>query len=141
MAGSADFEVKPLLVEGVCVDAATLPGLVVEQVAGGLQINANASTAFSQMPIVADKDVMRMKTVDDAWVQDENMCAIRVRENEFVNVYVASGNNITARGTGLSLDGTGKLKIALTDGTEQVLFYSDEIINVVADALVRVRVA
>ena len=141
IAGSADYDVKPLYVEGVCLTASLLPGTVVEQVATGLQTNASAATVFGQMPLVADMDLLRQKTVDDAWVQNENMQAVRVRENEFVNVLVAAGNNITARGVGLSLNGSGLLKIALTDGTEQILFYSDEIINVTANALVRVRVA
>ena len=73
--------------------------------------------------------------------------AIKLRSGEFANVLVADGNNILASGVPLSLNGAGLLKIAVTPATvgvtsEQVLCYSDEIINVSgADALVRVRVA
>lgn len=136
-----DANHKPLNVEGEAL-AAILPGTVVEQVATGLQANANAATVFGQELLVADKDQMLTKSVDDAWTINENMVAIKLRSGEFANVLVADGNNITSRGTPLSLNGSGLLKIALTDGTEQVLCYSDEIINVSgANALVRVRVA
>lgn len=141
-----DSNHKPLNVEGVAI-AATLPGLIVEQIATGLQINAAAATVFGQELLVADKDQMRSKSVDDAWTIAENMVAIKLRSGEFANVIVADGNDITAKGVPLSLNGAGKLKIAVTPATvgvtsEQVLCYSDEIIDTTgADALVRVRVA
>lgn len=137
---------KPLNVEGKAI-AATLPGLIVEQVATGLQINAAAATLFGQELLVADKDQQRSKSVDDSWTINENMVAIAPRSGEFVNVIVVDGNDITSRGTPLSLNGAGKLKIAVTPAvvgatSEQVLAYSDEIVNTTgADALVRVRVA
>lgn len=137
---------KPLNVEGVAV-AAVLPGIIVEQVAAGLQANAAAATVFGQELLVTDKDQMRSKSVDTAWTIDENMVAIKLRSGEFANVMVADGNDITARGVPLSLNGAGKLKIAVTPATvgvtsEQVLCYSDEIVDTTgADALVRVRVA
>jgi hypothetical protein len=147
-AGPADgAESKPLHVEGVSLTASVLPGTIVEQVATGLQTNANAATVFGQELLVADKDKMRSRSVDTAWTQNENIVAIKARSGEFLNVLVADGNNITAKGTPLSLDGSGMLKIAVTPATvgatsEQVLCYADEIINVSgADALVRVRVA
>lgn len=141
-----DANHKPLNVEGKAL-AATAPGTVMEEVATGLQANANAATVFGQELLVADKDQMRSKSVDDAWAISENMVAIKLRSGEFANVLVADGNNLTARGVPLSLNGSGLLKIAVTPATvgvtsEQVLCYSDEIINVSgADALVRVRVA
>jgi hypothetical protein len=145
--GPADgANAKPLNIEGKAI-AAIAPGTVVEEVAGGLQANANAATVFGQELLVADKDQMRSKTVDDAWTINENMVAIKARSGDILNVLVADGNNITSRGVPLSLDGSGLLKIAVTPATvgatsEQVLCYSDEIINVSgADALVRVRVA
>jgi hypothetical protein len=141
-----DSNHKPLNVEGKAI-AAVLPGTVVEEVATGLQANANAATVFGQELLVADKDQMRSKSVDDAWTINENMVALKLRSGEFANVLVADGNNITARGVPLSLNGSGLLKIAVTPAvvgatSEQVLCFSDEIINVSgADALVRVRVA
>lgn len=135
--GYADSEYsKPLNVEGKAI-AAVLAGTIVEQVASGLQANANAATVFGQRLLIADKDQMRSRSVDDAWTINENMVSIALRSGEAANVLVAAGNNITSSGTPLSLDGTGKLKIA-SPATEQVLCFSDEIINVTADALVRV---
>lgn len=136
---------KPLNVEGVAIDA-MLPGTIVENVAGGLQTNATAATVAGQEMLVADKDQMRSKSVDDAWTINENMVAIKARSGEFLNVIVAAGNDITSRGVPLSLDGSGKLKIAVNPATvgvtsEQNMAYSDEIINAVADTLVRVRIA
>lgn len=147
-AGPADNDSrKPLTVEGVCLTASLLPGTVVEEVATGLQANANAATVFGQELLVADKDQLRSRSVDDAWTQNENMTAIKARSGEFLNVLVEDGNNLTARGIPLSNNGAGLLQIATIPATvgatsEQVLAYSDEIINVSgADALVRVRVA
>ena len=141
-----DANHKPLLVEGKAI-ASTLPGLVMEEIATGLQINATAATVFGQELLVANKDWIKSKSVDDAWTINENMEAVKLRSGEFANVIVVDGENITSRGVPLSLNGAGKLKIAVTPATvgatsEQVLAYSDEIINVSgADALVRVRVA
>ena len=137
---------KPLHLEGVSLTASLLPGTVVEQVATGLQANAAAATLFGQELIVADKNELMSKSVDDVWTQNENMVAVRPRSGDFVNVLVATGNNIVSRGTPLSLNGAGLLRIAITPATvgvtsEQVLCYSDEIIDVTANALVRVRVA
>ena len=135
------------IIEGVCVTANVLPGTVVENVAAGLQVNANAATVFGQELIIADKNSLLQKNVDEAWTQNENMVAFKAESGDIFNVLVADGNDITARGTPLSLNGAGKLKIAVTPATvgatsEQVLAYSDEIIDVSgADALVRVRIA
>lgn len=140
--GSAD---KPLNVEGVCLSSSLLPGSVVEEVATGLQRNATAATVFGQELLVADKDQQRTKSVDTAWTQNENMVAIKPRSGEYVNILVATGQALV-RGTPLSLNGAGLLKIAVTPATvgatsEQVLAYSDETVTTTATQLVRCRVA
>lgn len=141
---------KPLNVEGKALAAGILPGTVVESVATGLQANAAAATLFGQELLVADKDQQRSKSVDDAWAISENMVALKPRSGEFVNVLVAVTQDITHSGMPLSLNGSGLLKIAVTPATvgvtsEQVLCYSDEIIDTTGGAaggtLVRVRVA
>lgn len=135
---------KPLNVEGKAITAIA-PGTVVEQVATGLQINANAATVFGQELLVADKDQMRSLSVDDAWTIDENMVAIAARSGEFLNVLVVTGQALVS-GVPLSLNGAGLLKIAVTPATvgvtsEQVLCYADETVTTTATQLVRVRVA
>lgn len=147
-AGPADGPAdKPLHIEGVSLTAGLLPGELVEEVATGLQRNANAATLFGQEILFADKDTLRSKSVDDAWTQNENMVAIKARSGEILNVRVAAGQNITARGVPLSSNGDGTLKIAVIPAvvgvtSEQPVAYSDEIINTGgAAALVRVRIA
>lgn len=145
-AGPADgSNHKPLNVEGVAL-AAIAPGTVVESVATGLQVNASAATLFGQELLVADKNQQQTKSIDDPWVINENMVAIKARSGEFLNVLVATGQAITERGKPLSLNGAGLLKIAVTPATvgvtsEQVLAFADEIITTIATTLVRVRIA
>jgi len=142
-----DANHKPLNVEGKALAADILPGMAVESTATGLQKNATAATEFSHLLLVADKDQMRSKSVDDLWTLNENMVAIQPRSGEFINVLVVDGNNITVNDTPMTVNGAGKFKIAVTPATvgvtsEQVLAFADEIINVSgADALVRVRIA
>lgn len=139
-AGPAESgECQPLTVEGIALDA-MLPGTVVSIAATGLQTSAVAATVFGQLLLVADKDELRTRAIDEARVVGDSMQAIQGRSGEYLNVLVAAGNNITTRGTALSRNGAGKLKIALTDGTEEIVAYSDEVVNVTADALVRVKV-
>ena len=141
-----DSNHKPLTVEGLALEADILPGMAVEQTVNGLQKNATVATEFSHQLLVADKNELQSKSVDDAWTLAQTMQAIHPRSGEFVNVLVVAGNNITERGTALTVDGAGKFKIAVTPATigatsEQVLGFADEIINVAADTLVRMRVA
>lgn len=135
---------KPLNIEGVAV-AATAPGTVLKRTASGLEINDVAATTFGEQLIVADKDQMRTKTVDDNWAIDENMVAIVPRSGEFLNVLVATGQTLI-KGDPLSRNGAGLLKKAVTPTTvgatsEEVVAYADEAITTTATTLVAVRVA
>ena len=135
-----DANHKPLNVEGVAL-AAVLPGTVMLQTATGLGQNTNAATVFGDQLLVADKDQQRTRSVDDVWTLNENMVAIAPRSGEFINILVAAGNDITRRGTALSRNADGTLKIAATDGSEEIAAYADEVINVTATALVCCRIA
>lgn len=134
---------KPLHEEGVCTEAA-LPGAVLDYAAAnaGFELMDDAATVFGKPLLVADKDQMRTKSVDDAWTVSENMVAIRPRSGEFLNVLVITGQAL-AKGTPLTRSAAtpGALVIAATDGTEEVLCYSDEIVTTTATQLVRVRIA
>ena len=131
---------KPLNVEGEALGVVR-PGALCAEAATGIDESAVAATVFGSSRLFADKDQQRTKTVDDDWVINENMVAMRARSGEFFNVLVATGQNITKSGTGLSSNGDGTLKIALTNGTEEILAHSDEIINTSGVELVRVVVA
>lgn len=126
--------------EGAALDAGILPGSLVKFGATGINQSTDAAIVFGSPLLVADYDMLAAGTTDDAWTQNENMISRQVESGKRANVLVAAGNNITALNVGLSSNGDGTLKIAATDGTEQVLCTSDEIINVAgAAALVRVR--
>lgn len=134
---------KPLNIEGVAV-AATSPGTVLQEVAGGLQASAIAATQFGEQLIIADKDQQRSKSVDDAWTINENMVGILPRSGELVNVLVATGQTLI-KGDALSRNGAGLLKKAVTPATvgatsEEVVAYADENITTTATTLVRARV-
>ena len=132
----------PLIVEGLAVDAFT-PGELLEQTSAGLATSNNAATVFNSECLVASEiSESEGGTISTAYTIGDTAEAIAVRSGEFVNVVVAASQNITSKGVALSSNGLGRLKIALTDGTEQVLFYSDEIVNTGgAVALVTVRKA
>tara|TARA_R100000951_G_scaffold116795_1_gene131044 strand:+ start:9917 stop:10357 length:441 start_codon:yes stop_codon:yes gene_type:complete len=119
--------------------ATILPGMSVIHTATTLTDNTNASTVFGYPHLFADYDMLAGKTVDDLWAVGENLIARELTQGCTANLIVAAGNNITARGVALTSNGAGKLKIAATDDTDYVLCYSDEIINAVADSLVRVK--
>ena len=141
--GPADnTQTKPLVVEGKAVDA-FLPGTLVKQTATGLATSDVAATVFGTEALLALEigahqggDIATAVTVGDTSL------AAAARSGEFFLARVAAGNNITAKGTALSSNGDGTLKIAATDGTEQALFHSDEVKNVAGSAaLVLVRKA
>lgn len=133
---------QPLLVEGKVLDAFT-PGEILKQTATGLATTDKAATVFDSELLVAIEQGSHVGAdITTAWVVDETGKALALRSGEFANVSVAAGNNITTKGAALSSNGDGTLKIAVTDGTEQILAYSDEIVNVTGSpALVLVRKA
>ena len=141
-AGQADHghAGKPLNVEGKALSAVRA-GALCAQAATGIDESAAAATVFGASRLWADKDQQRTKTVDDPWVINENMVAIQARSGEAFNVLVATGQAITKRGTALSSNGDGTLKIAATGGAEEVLAYSDEIITTTGVELVLVTIA
>lgn len=142
-AGPADnaSSSHPLTIEGLVVDDFS-PGELLVQTASGLATSAKASTVFDQEAIIAMEQGAHVGAdITTKWVVGETGKAINARSGEFVNVFVNSGNNITTKGMAMSSNGDGTLKIAVTDGTEQILFYSDEIVNVASDQLVLMRKA
>lgn len=133
---------KPLNVEGVATEAVP-PGSVVDFAAAdaGLELADDAATVFGKLFMVADKDQQRSKSVDDPWTISENMVAIQPRSGEFINVLVITAQAVL-KGLPLSRSGTpGALKLAATDGTEEIEVYADESVTTTATQLVRCRAA
>lgn len=134
---------KPLNVEGVATESGILPGSVVDFAAAGagLELADDAATVFGKILLIADKDQMRSKSVDTAWTIDENMVAIQPRSGEYVNILVITAQAVT-KGAPLSRSATpGALKLAVTDGTEEIEIYADETVTTTATQLVRCRMA
>lgn len=141
--GSADSATyKHHLVEGLAVDA-IVPGTLVKQTATGLATSDKTATVFDSEALVAIEQGAHVGgEIDTAYTIGDTAMAAQARSGEFFLVSVAAAQNITSKGVGLSSNGDGSLKIAATDGTEQILFYSDEIVNTGgAAALVLVRKA
>lgn len=138
-AGPADgSNHKPLNVEGLAV-AATAPGSIVGLSASGLTKITDATGDFTEQFLVADKDQMRSKSVDDAWTIAENMVAIAPRSGEFINCLVITAQTVII-GLPLARSATaGALKLAATDGTDEIVGYADETVTTTATQLVRVR--
>lgn len=125
--------------EAKAATATILPGMSVIHTATTLTDNTNASTVFGYPHLFADYDFLHGKTVDDLWTLGDNLIARELTQGMKANLIVAAGNNITKRGVALTSDGAGLLKIADVADLDYVLCYSDEIINAVADSLVRVK--
>lgn len=131
----------PLMIEGLVVDDFS-PGELLVQTASGLATSTKAATVFDQEALVAIEQGAHVGAdISTKWVVGETGKAVSVRSGEFANVFVATGNNLTTKGMALASNAAGLLAIAATDGSEQILFYSDEIVNVVASQLVTVRKA
>lgn len=135
----------PQNLEGVAV-AAHAPGTLL--VNGATGFVASTKTAFdaSQQALFADKDQQRSKSVDDAWIINENMVAIHGRSGDFLNALVATGQTIV-QGDSLVSNAAGLLISATdtvddgTNGSQVVIAYADETITTAATELVRVRIA
>lgn len=128
--GAADSATyKHHLVEGLAVDAIA-PGTLVKQTAAGLATSDKAATVFDSEALVAIEQGAHVGAdITTPYTVGSTAMAAQARSGEFFLVSVAAGQNITSKGTALSSNGDGSLKIAATDGTEQILFYSDEIVN------------
>ena len=85
---------KPLASEGVATQADIKPGMVLSRSGSGFAKNANAATKFGEQNLIADKDQMRSKSVDDLWAQNENMVAIVPRSGEAANVLVITAQTL-----------------------------------------------
>ena len=136
---------KPLMVEGPKVGAnAITPGMLAAHTGAALTRRATAATVFGTLPLVADRNALLQKTVDEDYeTNGEVVYTIQPRSGEFLNVRVVTGS-VLIKGTPLAANAAGQLAVAATDGTEDVIAYSDENVTTATAApgeLVRVRFA
>lgn len=90
---------------------------------------------------VAQDNYLALKGVDVAYAEDDVVIGMELLDEQFFNVRVANGVNITAVGTALTPGASGTLAIAST--SDLVVAYSEEIYNnnTGSTQLVRVRAA
>lgn len=129
---------QPLNVEGLAV-AATAAGTYLKNSASGLEANDAAATVAAGLPLFADKDQMRSKSVDDDWAIAENMVAIQGRSGEMLNVLVATGQTLVV-GDPLVSNAAGLLTKGTGANTQYVVAYADEAVTTAATELVRVKI-
>lgn len=127
---------RPSTVEGICVTAATLPGMIMSESSSGLAQNANAGTVFGNRPIAADRNSMLQKNMDDIWTINENMVGLQLESGMEYNLLVVTGQAL-AIGTALTRSATaGVLQIAATDGTVEIVAHANEAVTTTATQLV-----
>lgn len=129
-------EVRPQVQE-LPAAASTLPGCAVVINAGTFALAGAATTG---KVFLAQDNYLTCKGVDDAYGADETTIGMEMLDEQFFNVRVPTGVNVT-RGAALSTVANGKWGLA-TDG-RPVYAYAEEAFNNTtgADQLVRVRAA
>lgn len=129
---------KPLRMGGVALETPIIPGslVLIRPDGTGIELDFNVSTDFGIPLIIADKDQNRSKSITDTWILGENMVAILPRSGELMNILT---NNGVAKGDALARDDAAGLKKALTDGSEMIVAYADEVSS--DFELLRVRIA
>ena len=137
--GAGANNTQPLNIEGIAV-AATAAGSLMTQSASGLSKSGDAATVFGVLPVFADKDQLRSKSIDDAWTINENMIAIQGRSGDMLNVLVATGQTLV-HGDPLVSNGAGLLTKGTGAGTQYVVCVADEAITTSGTELVRVKIA
>ena len=126
-------------VEALAGEAGLLPGMLLVKSSGEFIKHATAGQGGTVF--CANVDFCKQTGVSDAYTDGDTVQAFNPVTGEYYNMLVATSQNITAVDTPLTSNGAGLLRIALTTGAEEVLFYADEIVNTAATTSVRVRVA
>lgn len=138
--GRADgAESHPIIIEDVATTAIK-PGAFLAWSGSGVAASPVAATVFGQMPLIADASRIEQNDIDTDYAISDRVYAFQPQRGELYNVRMATGQ-VLIRGSALSRAGTtGRLKLALTNGTEEIVAYSDEALTTAAnDQLVRVR--
>lgn len=124
----------PLTVEGTATTE-ILPGSLVDQApTGELSASAALATVFGKAPLFAREIGEHCgASITTPWAIGDTAAAMQARSGEFVNCRIAAATVLTL-GAGLSSNGDGTLKLAATDGTEEVLIHSNKALTVGASA-------
>jgi hypothetical protein len=129
-------EATPQVQERVCATA-VLPGTaLVETGSSFAQAGANAAGKI----YIAQDNYLSLKDVDTAWPADDRIIGMEPLDEQFFNVRVPTGTNIT-RGANMTTNAAGKFVLATTG--QNVKLVAEEAYNNTsgADQLVRARKA
>ena len=134
------IENRPLKEECKTAVGTILPGHMLNKTAGLFVPTATNGEAGALY--IADLNTPKQGGVDDLWASGDSVGAFYPRAGELYHVRCAATQNITALDTPLTVNASGQVRIALTDGTEEIVAYAQEVINVTAaNTLIRVRMA
>jgi len=123
----------------LATEAGILPGMLLGTVATGFVKHATDGATDAPLVLVADMDVTDpAATVDTAYTSADTMFAFQLIPGMTANMLIAASQNLTKIGVPLTSNGDGYLRIGVA-GTDVIVAYSDEIVNVTSAALARVR--
>lgn len=131
-------EATPQVRELPAADGNIKPGNLIV-ISSGKFTRAGATTIGKVW--IAQDNYLALKGVDDAYAADDAVIGMEPVDEQFFNVRVANGVNITAIGTALTPGANGTVAIAST--SDLVVAYSEEAYNnnTGSEQLVRVRPA
>lgn len=139
-AGDVGNSYRPRQQEAKTTQADILPGMLVVRSSGSFVKHATAGQGGDFF--IAKENSAAQEGVDVTYANGDTVFAYQPDPNQLFNIAIAASQNITAVGTPITSNGAGYGRIALTTGAEEVLFYTEEIVNVsTAGTLVRCRVA
>lgn len=126
------------LIEG-SLNAAMYAGTLVSIVAAGvIGVDAKDSASSNRdVLLLKEQDLSAGGNVKNQIPSGEYGAAIVSIPGNSYAVRVAAANNLASIGLGLSRDGAGALK--LSGATDEILFVTEEVVNVTSARLVRVR--
>ncbi len=131
-------EATPQVRELPAADGNIKPGNLIV-ISSGKFTRAGATTIGKVW--IAQDNYLALKGVDDAYAADDVVIGMEPLDEQFFNVRVATGVNISAIGTALTPGANGTLAIAST--SDLVVAYAEEAFNnnTGSEQLVRVRAA
>ena len=130
----------PQVAEAFAGEAGIQAGMLLIKNSSGEFIKHNVA-GQGGMSYIANLDGLAQSGVDHVYTDTETVFAFEPAPHQFFNVLVAAGQNITAKDVGLTSNGDGYFKIALTTGAEEIVAYADEVADFTSAAgLLRVKI-
>lgn len=133
-----DATIKRPVQDEAIAAAELTPGSLVFKNAGQFAVHATDGGGAGVQLYVTDLNTLQQGSTTDTWAAGDTAVAFEPRPGERYNMLVADTQNITALDTALTSNGDGTLRIAVV-GTDDVICYADEVVNVTSSQLVAVK--